>query len=85
MSDRDDDGWTELDDDEAPDMKTEEGRDTWIEFIMDQDEWVQAQVIHDGDNLIARFKWDDGREEIFDCEIRRNMEIVRKSGPEGSN
>lgn len=84
MSDKDDDGWVELDED-VPDLTTEDGRDAWISVLLNQDDWVNAQVIHDGDNLVVRFKWDDGREEIFDCEIRRQMEVVRKAAEGESN
>lgn len=84
MSDKDDDGWVELDDD-VPDLTTEDGRDAWISVLLDQDDWVNAQVIHDGENLVVRFRWDDGREEIFDCEIRRQMEVVRKAADGESN
>lgn len=69
-------GWEDLDED-APDLSTEEGRDEWIDIICQQDDWAECQIVHDGENMVARMRWDDGREEIFDLKIRRSMEIVR--------
>jgi hypothetical protein len=76
-------GWYDPDD-ETPDLATEEGRDEWIDIMLQQDDWAQCQVIHDGENMIARFRWDDGREEIFDMQIRRLIEIVRPVGEESN-
>jgi hypothetical protein len=77
-------------DDEAPSLKTEEGRDAWIEFLLSEkeegeDEWAQAQVVREDDDMVARFRWPDGREEVYDMQIRRSMEVVRPAGAEGSN
>ena len=84
--------WDEDDSEESPPLDTEEGRDEWIEFLLSQDGeqenggWLlrQAMLVQDGDNMVARFRYDDGREEIFDMAIRRQIEIV-KIDPAGSN
>ena len=76
-------GWYDLEE-EAPSLETEEGRDEWIDIILEQDDWAECQVIHDGDNMVARFRWKDGREEVFDMQIRRSMEIVKMAGGESN-
>ncbi len=90
MSDEDDVDWD--DDDEAPPLDTEEGRDAWIEFLAQQDGtdedtgWMQRQamVVRDDENMIVRFKYDDGREEIFDLVIRRKLEILKVGSGESN-
>lgn len=72
-------GWYDLEEGDAPSLETEEGRDEWIDILLDQDDWAQCQVIHDGTNMVARFRWSDGREEVFDLKVNRSMEIVRVS------
>lgn len=84
MSDDNDDGWIDLEDGE-PDLAEEDGRDAWINAMLESDEWVSAQVVHDGKNMVARFRWNDGSEEVFDLVIRRKMALVRSTSPEGSN
>ncbi len=84
--------WDDENSDEDPPMDTEEGRDAWIEFLIEQDGtdeelgWMkrEAMVVQDGDDMVIRFRYDDGREEIFDGIVRRSMEIV-KMDPAGSN
>lgn len=76
-------GWHDLEE-EAPGFETEEDRDKWIDILLDQDDWAQCQIIHDGKHMVARFRWDDGREEIFDLVIQRSMEIVRPAGGESN-
>lgn len=82
-------GWEELESEsDEPSLDTEEGRDSWIDFMLTQNDdgdWVSCQAVHDGENMVARFKWSDGREEVFDMQVRRSMEVVRPAGEEGSN
>lgn len=69
-------------------LASEELRDTWIDFLLSQNEredWVEAQVLRDGDNMVVRTRWADGREEVYDLIVRRSMEVVRPAGDEGSN
>ena len=75
---------------EAATLDTEAERDEWIEFLLDSnepDDWAQVQTVQDvkGENMVARFRWADGREEVYDLVIRRSMEVVRPAGEEGSN
>lgn len=79
--------WEDVDED-APSLADEEGREQWIAYLLEQnepDDWVQCQVIHDGENMVARFRWSDGTEEIFDARLRRTIKVVQPAGPEGSN
>lgn len=79
--------WEDLDDDD-PTLDDEEGREAWISYLLEQNEekdWVQCQVIHDGSNMVARFRWADGTEEIFDAQLRRVIKVVQPAGSEGSN
>lgn len=70
-------------------LDTEEERDVWIDFLLnsnEDDDWCKAQTIQDQDgNMVIRFRWADGREEVFDVKVRRSMEVVVPSGEEGSN
>ncbi len=65
-----------------PELNTEEGRDAWIEFLVaveaDDDEWSRAIVVVNGDDMVMRIRYPDGNEELFDLQVRRTMEIVRK-------
>jgi hypothetical protein len=76
-------------DDDAPPLDTEEGRDAWIEFLLSQDdgeeEWAKAMVVQADDNMVVRFRWPDGREEVYDLKIRRSMEVVPAKDDVGSN
>ncbi len=87
MPDWDDDD-EDFDRSELPPMDTEEGRDKWIEILLAQDEeedWAEVQVVQEGKNMVARFRWDDGREEVYDLQIRRSMEVVRRAPPGEQN
>lgn len=77
----------DLDMGDEPPMNTEEGRDQWIEILLSQDEdveWIDAMIVRNGDDMVARVRYMDGSEEIFDMQIRRSMEVVRID-PSGSN
>ncbi len=64
-------------------LETEDDRDVWIDFILDSDEWIQAQVIYDDDgNMVLRCRWPDGNEIVFDAMVRRKFEVVIPE-PEG--
>lgn len=72
----------------VPSMDTEEGRDAALEFLLDQNEpedWVAAQVLQEDNDMVIRFRWADGREEVFDVLVRRSMEVVRKAAPGEEN
>lgn len=77
--------WDEDVDDEGPPMNTEEGRDEWIDILLEADEWAEAIVVQKGSDMVARFRWSDGRQEVFDLLVRRQMEVVIPAGDEGSN
>lgn len=86
------DAWDDDDETtEAPSLKTVEGRDAWIEFLLseaedgEEEEWAQVQVVQEDDDMVARFRWPDGREEVYDLQVRRSMEVVRPAGGAGSN
>lgn len=63
----------------SPDLDMEHGRDEQIGHFLNSDEWCEAMVAHDGENLIIRFRAPDGTEEIFDAKIRRSIEYVLDS------
>ena len=69
------------DDVELPELLTEEGRDQWIEILMaedptDTDAWCKAVIVADDQgNMVARFVYADGKEEVFDLQVRRNIEV----------
>lgn len=81
-----DDGWHVIEDDEdLPTLETEEGRDAWVEILMAQDEetiaenggWCKALIVADDQgNMVTRFAYPDGREEIFDLVVRRSIDVV---------
>lgn len=86
MSDWDDD--ISLEEEEAPSLETEEGRDAWIEFLLTQtgeEDWDQCQAHIEDENMVIRFRWADGTEEVYDCKVRRSMQVVRPAGEEGTN
>ncbi len=67
-------------DEDLPDLEVESGRDAWIEIVAQADgdtngEWVQAILVHDGKNMVARFKMPDGSEEIMDLTINRTVHV----------
>jgi len=84
MSISDDDaGWSEIDEGDLPDLISEEGRDAWAEILLAQDDetlaknesnWVKALTVADENgNMVARFVYPDGNEEVFDLIIRRTI------------
>lgn len=78
-------GWRELDEDELPDLTTEEGRDEWIQILVGQDDdtlrqnesgWSKALTVADENgNMMLRIIYPEGGEEVFDLLIRRQIEI----------
>ena len=88
MSDGWDDYLDQLIDDEAemPELDTEEGRDRWAEILMEQDPpgsdvaWIHFLPITDGENMVARIKFEDGSEEIVDLIIRRSIAVTHPEG-----
>lgn len=83
-------GWQEIDEEDLPDLMTEENRDRWVEILMAQDDetlaknnsgWCKAlTVADDNGNMVARFIYPDGSEEVFDLEIRRSIEVSSETG-----
>jgi len=77
------------DDTDLPSLETEEGRTEWVGIILSQEdedvEWIKAIVVHDGENMVARFINQDGTEEVYDLQIRRSMVVVDKAAPGESN
>lgn len=81
----DETGWRELSEDEPSDLTTEEGRDEWVEILMSQTDetlaqnnsgWCKALTVADKHgNMIARFIYPDGSEEVFDLTVRRSIEV----------
>ncbi len=77
--------------DEIPELSTEEGREAWAEILLQQDdetmeangmEWAKTLgVMDDEGNMVIRFIYSDGREEVIDVEVRRKLAEV--SLPEG--
>lgn len=68
---------------DLPPMDTEDGRDEWMDILIEEDEWTcDAMVVRDDDNLVMRIRWPDGSEELYDCIVRRSAEIV-DCAPEG--
>lgn len=76
-------GWVDVDD--LPDMATEEGRDEWIEILMAEDDesiqekggWCKAIMVCDDDgNMVARFIYANGEEDVFDLQVRRSIEVA---------
>lgn len=81
-----DDGvMTEIDSDDLPGLESEEDRDEWVEILMSQDEetvaanggWCKALTVADeAGNMVARFVYPDGREEVLDLVIRRSIDVA---------
>lgn len=66
-----------------PSLKTEEGRDEWIDQLVEYDEWdCDAVVARDGDDMILKLRYPDGSQVIMDCLVRRELDIVDKA-PDG--
>jgi hypothetical protein len=79
-------GWHEVPDD-FPTLDTEEEREQWAEILLEQDmdeEGVKAVVVRDEHgNMVVRFRYQDGREELFDVAIRRSLEVIEE--PKGES
>lgn len=91
MSDENDNddswGWVDVSEEDAPSLETEEGREFWTDFLLEEhaeDDWCKAQVVHDGNRMLVRFRWPDGSEELFDLVIEKSMQVVRPQGGEGN-
>jgi len=77
--------WYESEEEEFLTMDDEEGRKFWTDFVLEADEWCQAIMVRDDrGNMIVRFRYEDGNEELFDVSIRKMMPIVVKDEA-GSN
>lgn len=77
-------GWQE-DGDDLPDLTTEEGRDSWAQTLMEQDDeslakqdsgWCRSLVVADEHgNMVMRIVYPDGAEEVFDLIVRRSIAV----------
>lgn len=67
--------------DDLPTLDHEDGRNKWAAILLSQDEWCSAIVVREGDNMVIRLRYDDGREEIFDLSVRRYMEVCGPTLP----
>jgi len=75
------DNMVELNEDDLPTLDTEEGREVWAEILLQQDDetlaaagqgWVKALVVSDDDgNMVVRFVYAEGVEEVYDLKIQR--------------
>lgn len=76
--------------DALPTMDTEAGRDAALEFLTTygdldtEGEYCRAAVIQEDNAMVVRFRYPDGREELFDLRVMRQMEIVRRT-PDGES
>jgi hypothetical protein len=91
ISNPDDDGWITIGDDEEgfPPLETEEGRDAWSEILLAQDidddgSWTKSLVVTDGENMIVRFHYPDGTEEVYDLLVRRSIVVVNQNEGESN-
>lgn len=86
MDDMDDDGIGHIMMDELPSLDSSSDRQLWGEILAQQDDvtlemngmqWIKALVVRDEkDNMVVRFVYEDGREEIFDAQIRAELVMV---------
>lgn len=76
---------TEIDEEDLPGLDSEEGRDEWVEILMSQDEetiaanggWCKALTVADDQgNMVIRFVYPNGREEVFDLLVRRSIDVA---------
>ncbi|MGD9712731.1 MAG: hypothetical protein AB7V46_11760 [Thermomicrobiales bacterium] len=68
--------WHELDD-EMPTFNTEAEREVWARILMAQDDWCQAIMARDDHgNMVVRFRYDDGQEEVYDVQVRRLLRVA---------
>ena len=81
-------GWKEMDED-MPGLDTEEERDQWANILMGVDldvERALAVLVKDEHgNMVVRFRYQDGSEEIYDVAIRRSVEVVAPTEERESN
>lgn len=82
MNDTDDDFPDDGEFIDIPSLETEKGRDEVLEFLIDNDLACECSVVQEGRDMVLRIRYPDGNEELFDVEIRRSREIVRRD-PEG--
>lgn len=88
------DSWDldEMDDEDLPPLDTQEGRDQWVEIMLEQDSdeldadggWVKALVVRDDDNMMVRFRYADNTEEVFDLVIRRAIVTINTNEGESN-
>lgn len=77
--DYDPDEFEVLDPEDYPPLDSEEGRDKWAEILLQQDpadphvDWADAVSINDGTNMVVRFRYRDGTEEVYDLQVRRQV------------
>lgn len=81
-----DDGvMTEINEEDLPGLDSEEDRDEWVEILMSQDDetvaenggWCKALTVADEQgNMVARFVYPDGREEVLDLVVRRSIDVA---------
>jgi hypothetical protein len=81
----DDGAMTEISEEDLPGLDSEEERDEWVEILMAQDEetiaanggWCKALTVADEQgNMVARFVYPDGREEVLDLVVRRSIDVA---------
>lgn len=82
--DNTEDEYTALED--VPGLETEEKRELWGEILAKQDDhtlemnemaWARALAVRDDDgNMVCRFVYEDGSEEIFDLLVRATLVAV---------
>lgn len=65
-----------------PDLDEEDGRVKWGAILLAQDEWCDAIVVYEGENMVLRLRYADGRQELFDLAIRRQMEVCGPTSPQ---
>ena len=75
---------------ETPTLYSEEERDWWMQFILQEDftdgECGRAIVVQDeNNNMIIRLRYPSGAEEVFDVIIRRQTKISEAVEEGGGN
>lgn len=86
-------GWHGPDADDFPGLETEKNRDSWVEILMAQEDdamtqdsigWCKALIVADDKgNMVVRFVYPDGEQEVFDLVVRRSIEV--SSSPDDRN
>lgn len=74
-------GWRDLGDD-CPGLDDEAGREEWANILMGEDiddpQWAKTVLVHDDHgNMVARIRFSDGSEQIYDLIIRRSLEVAK--------